>query len=554
MITNYFDIWKVLAGLAIFLSGNKSLEDALKKLAGRPFKLFLKKQASRKLTAISSGAVVAGILQSSSVVNMMVLGFVGAGILNMSNALAVMLGSNVGTTLYSWLVALLGFKLHVTNFIYPITGISGIAMFLLNEDKKPHQWFKFIFGLSFLFVGLDLIRDGIQNMVLHIDLTMLTGYPVVLFTLAGFLITVLIQSSSATMVIVLSALFAHAIPLYAAMAVVLGAETGTTIKLMLASIGGIPNKKRVALGNFLFNAITAVVVLLLLTPVYELITNVFNIKNDLIALVFFQSLVNIITIILFLPFLKPLGNFLDNRFKNNETITRFIHKVTTTEVDVAIEALEKEISRFIHLVIAFCKEELSIAILIEGNSTAEEKFHEKSISEKYDYIKEVQGNIHTFYVGLQNNVVTADITQRLDMLMSAMHNSMYAAKSIKDSYSDTQQLYNSSNDIKHGLYIATRERMAGFFNSIEQLLKQKNISGYPEELNAISKRIHDDYASMLSGLYNKASYSYLNEIELSTIINFNRELSTSQDALLSAVKEFLLDANNARLFEERQHL
>ena len=119
-LTNF---WQLLAGLSIFLFGMYQLEIALKQLAGRTFKLFLRKHTENKLSAIFSGTIVTAVLQSSSVVTFMVLSFVGAGVINMRNALAVVLGSNLGTTLDSWVVAMLGFKLDIEKFALQVDEI-----------------------------------------------------------------------------------------------------------------------------------------------------------------------------------------------------------------------------------------------------------------------------------------------------------------------------------------------------------------------------------------------------------------------------------------------
>ena len=109
------DFWKLLAGLGMFLYGMFHLEDTMKQLEGRAFKLFLQKHTKQKLSAIFSGTIVTAVLQSSSIVNLMVLSFVGAGMLSMRNALSVALGANIGGTFNSWLVALLGFKIDIGN-------------------------------------------------------------------------------------------------------------------------------------------------------------------------------------------------------------------------------------------------------------------------------------------------------------------------------------------------------------------------------------------------------------------------------------------------------
>src|SRR5688500_2335627 len=157
------EIWKMLTGIVIFLLGASFLEEGLKALGGRSFKLFLKKQTSNKLKAIGGGAVVTGILQSSSVVNLMVLAFVGAGVIQMQNALAVMLGANLGTTIDSWVVATLGFKFNIENIAYPLAGVSGMVMLLSNKEGRLYQWSRLLFGFAFLFVGLNFIKTGMED-------------------------------------------------------------------------------------------------------------------------------------------------------------------------------------------------------------------------------------------------------------------------------------------------------------------------------------------------------------------------------------------------------
>ncbi|HLC82675.1 MAG TPA: Na/Pi symporter, partial [Bacteroidia bacterium] len=137
------NLWEFVAGIGIFIYAMFLLEDSLKALAGRPFKIFLKKHTNNKFEAIGSGAIITGILQSSSVVILMTLAFVGAGIISMRNAMAVVIGSNFGTTLDSWLVATLGFKFDIADFAMPIIGISGIAMVIFSDRKRVQQFSRF---------------------------------------------------------------------------------------------------------------------------------------------------------------------------------------------------------------------------------------------------------------------------------------------------------------------------------------------------------------------------------------------------------------------------
>jgi phosphate:Na+ symporter len=135
-MSSSIDIWRILAGVAIFLLGMNFLEDGLHALAGRPFKLFLKKNTSNKLKALGGGAVVTAVLQSSSIVNLMVLALAGTGIIQLQNALAIILGANLGTTFTSWVIATAGFSFNIESIALPLTGISGIVLLLMRSENN----------------------------------------------------------------------------------------------------------------------------------------------------------------------------------------------------------------------------------------------------------------------------------------------------------------------------------------------------------------------------------------------------------------------------------
>ena len=425
------DIWKILAGIAIFLLGIKFMEESLQELAGRKFKLFLKKQTANKIKAIGGGAIVTALLQSSSIVSLMVLAFVGAGIIHMQNALAIILGANLGTTISNWVVALIGFKVNIENIALPITGIAGLGYVIFNKPSPFHNWSRFLLGFSFLFVGLGYIKTGIEDVVQHVDLKQYENSPVIIFFLIGFIITTIIQSSSATMALTLSALHAGAINLHDSMAITLGSEVGTTIKLFIASIKGSAVKKRVALGNFLINIITVALVLIFLSPIFQLITQVIGIKDNLIALVFFQSLINIFGIIIFYPLLNVLGRFLDNRFRSADEETMFIHKVDVKEPSTALDALEKETRHFIEVVCNYALSCFEIPDSPKKESELNEKYLDFNIVEKYEYIKFLHGEIYSYNIQLQKTITDKEEVEKFERFVSSVRNAMYAAKSFK---------------------------------------------------------------------------------------------------------------------------
>ena len=542
-----FDFWKVLAGVAIFMLGMMMLEEALQQLAGRPFKLFLRKHTTHKLKAIGAGAVVTALLQSSSIVNLMLLAFVGSGIIQMENGLAMMLGSNIGTTFTSWIVATVGFEFNLENLALPATGIAGIAMMLLNKHSKWFQLSKFFLGFSFLFVGLNFMKTGVEAMVQQTDLSRFNDYSVLLFLLIGVLITALIQASSATIALVLAALHVHAIELQPAMAIVLGAEIGTTIKLFIASAKGIAAKKRVALGNFLMNVIISLLLIFLLSPIDNLITKQMGITNNVLALVVFQTFVNLVSIVLFYPFLQPFGKFLSARFTQNSDETLFIHKIKPGENELAVQALQKEAAYFLQLVIDFSKRVFELNHLNNGQTAV---FLKKPAEEQYEFIKHLHGDMLAFYVKQQSAQLQPEEALHLQRLISSVRNGMYAAKSMKDASFDAVLLRNSSNDKKFKHYKESREETSRLLTGVNNLLLQQKTTQTAGLLIQLYKQIIQQYTHELQELYRQSSIEHLNETEISTIINYNRELYTAYKSLLLATKDLLLNEQEAAQFDE----
>ncbi len=209
----------------------------------------------------------------------MVLAFVGARVFTMRNAMAIILGANLGTTPDSWLVATLGFNVDIEIIAYPAVCLGGLLLILLGNRKAVKYYSFFLFGFGLLFIGLSFMKTAMEAPVKIFDFSQYASMPLAVFLLIGFLITLIVQSSSVTMAITLSALQVGAVNLPIAAAIVLGSQTGTTIKIILAAVGGNADKKRIVLGNVLFNVFVTVFAFLLLKPILFFITDIINIKK-----------------------------------------------------------------------------------------------------------------------------------------------------------------------------------------------------------------------------------------------------------------------------------
>lgn len=546
---NGLDIWQMLAGVAVFLLGFSFMEDALKRLAGRRFKLFLKRQTGSNIRAITGGAVVTALMQSSSVVNLLLLSFVGAGIVKMQQALAVMLGSNLGTTFTSWIITTFGFRFNIELFALPLLAVAGIVFFLARNGTELKSWCYFVIGFSFLFVGLSYINEGMAGLVANVDLARFVSSPLWVFILIGFAVTALVQSSSITIALALSALFNQVITLPVAAAIVLGAEIGTTLKLALASIHGISAKKRVALGNILFNTITSLTVIVFLRPVLYFITIWLHITDPLYALVVFQSMINLLGIILFFPFLNLFGRFLEQRFRT-ETSLEFLKKINPAEVDFAMVGIEQETRHFLEHLLYFGRKVFGLTAFESLKSSLNSYGGKKTSRELYEHIKVFYGELHAFYIRMQQHIHSKQDTERLDQIITCIRNIMYAAKSLKDAEPDLEQLKNSSSDVKFELYKELQINARSFFDEAGQLLVYDNANELFDPVVSLYTRIQQVYAAELKDMYGQARTERLSASEISTILNLNREMITAFKSLVFAVKDLLLTPEKAAYFDE----
>lgn len=547
-----FNIGEMLAGLAFFLLAMSLMESSLKQLAGRSFKIFLKKQTSHKARAMAAGAIVTGLLQSSSVANLLVLGMLGSGIMQVEGALALLLGSNLGTTLNSWLLATVGFEYSIVKFAFPVAGITGLATAFIDKQQKVYHWLRFLFSLAFLFVSLEFIKEGMGEFVRQTDLSFFSNYPSILLVLLGTLLTSIVQSSSATMALALSALHAQAITLPVAMAIVLGAEIGTTLKLFIASAKGSAVKKRAAWGNFIFNTGTVLVIVFLLDPIGTMIHSLLGPGKNLIALVFFQSLVNLVSILLFFPLLKTIARFLQERFSGEGEGESFIRKIADKQdADTTLQAIEHETGDFLRMSIVFSLEAFNLSTTKVSFAQPRKVYSKKPLAEKYEQLKNLHGELHNFCLKLQSQLTTAADQDRLGRMIMTIRNTMYASKSIRDALLDIQQMRNSSNDTKYEFYLTAQNKINDLCNRILSFLDKENGENKFEGMRALHQSVTEGYSRALKQLYRETTSGKISELEISTLINFNRELYTSFKSMLIAVKEYCLWGTEAAYFDDQ---
>ena len=546
------DTWKFLAGLGLFLYGMTLLEKVLKKLSGRSFKLFLGKFTQRLPYAITGGALITGLLQSSSVVSLLVLALVEAGTITFRNALGIILGSNVGSTLTSWIVATIGFKIDIESYASLVVGIFAIGMFFVREQKRLYNYFRLFFSLGILFMGLGFMKTSGEYFVNSLDFETFSQYGLWIFVMMGFAVTILMQSSSATVAITLTALYTGAIMFPMAAAVVIGSELGTTIKLVLASLKGTSDKKRVAWGNFIFNFVTCAVAFIFLSEFIHFIQHVVGVKDPLIGLVFFQTLINIFTIIFFVPLINLFSNWLSKRFKGtDDKKLSFISANLPVVPDLAVEALLREGENLLTKTLEF----LQYILHLE-----QKKVHRPLLSAlasrspvsadaMYVKLKQTEGAILEYYTVLQINDLDESEYTLVNQYVAAVRYCIRAAKTMKDIQHNFKDFDAAADDILYVHYKNIQKDWKNFHGEFQNLLTIENRKTLFEELASAMSRSFHDQQKQTSDIIEMLRKKALSEFDVSTLMNVHHEILSVKKSLLRALAHLKLTVNQSEEFE-----
>ncbi len=544
------DGWRFAAGIGLFLYGMLRLEESLRELTGRRFKLFLRRYSAHRPLAILNGTLATMVLQSSSIVLLMVIAFAGAGIISLSNALGIILGANLGTTATGWLVAIFGFSAKLDDLALPMIAIGALGTVFLSRRFLGYHLLGFVIALGLLLMGLGFMKESKSEFATRADINSITRYGTWSFFLFGFVITAAIQSSSAMITITLSALHAGIIELVPAAYIAIGADLGTTITALLASLHGTPVKKRVGMAHFLINVGTALLALAIAQPAIALITRGLSVTDPLYALVAFHSTFNALGIALFFPFLGVFERYLNRLFLNStEMACSYIHKVSTDIPEAAIEAIRLELNLFAEKVyqfnsglLGFKSQEESGHVLVRSLLTEADPTHE------YERIKRVEGELLEYFVRLQREKLDADESAALNQYVLALRNGVQSAKATKDIRHNLSEFRESAIDIvermigeNRKLYLPVNKRIERTLHTASSSIAIQELAGTWIDNESAHRRVNE-------WIYHNAQASWGEGMigQVATFLNVNREIYNSNSLLLEALKSILLTAKEAR--------
>jgi phosphate:Na+ symporter len=359
----FTDILQLLGALGVFLFGMKVMSDALLKLAGNKMRSILATMTSNRFLGIFTGFFITSVIQSSSATTLMVVSFSNAGLLTLTESISVIMGANIGTTITAWLITILGFKVSMSAIALPLVGF-GFAMTFAKRENLIN-WGNFIIGFALLFIGLQFLKDAMPDINNNPEiLSFLAKYTdlgylsVLLFLLIGTILTVVIQSSSATMALTLIMCAQGWIPFELAAAMVLGENVGTTITANLAAVVANYQAKRTARAHLVFNLMGVLWMLILFYPFLKFVswlTQQMGSDSPYIsaaaipvAISLFHTTFNIINTFLLVWFVNPIARFVEKIVpvkllpKREIDEPKFLKKSVIKFPETAISALIKE--------------------------------------------------------------------------------------------------------------------------------------------------------------------------------------------------------------------
>jgi phosphate:Na+ symporter len=435
----------VLGGLAIFIFGMKLMTEGLQLVAGQKMKGILRFLTKNRFIAVLAGAIITGAIQSSSACTVMVVGFVNAGLLTLTQSIGIVFGANIGTTITAQMIS---FKLGA--FALPAI-IIGSVIIMLSKHTVIKGWGQTIFGFGFLFFGMGIMGNELKllskfpsfiEFFSHFNCVPVSGYMPVGAVLGaigiGAAMTVLIQSSSATIGIALALAMGGLINFYTAVPLILGDNIGTTITALLASIGTNERARQTALAHMLFNVLGTIYMVLLFfvpypgtdIPIFLYFINaitagdVFAVIPENIArhIAMAHTLFNVINVIIFLPFIAVIAKICNIIIKVKDEDSIKIQYLEPHLLDTPSLALEQVVSSLRYMLNEAWDMICSVRNEVVHLGKTDEKFYNK-IMKREAKIDEMQTDITDYLVQLTGKQLTVSQAEIIPLLMHCTNDS-----------------------------------------------------------------------------------------------------------------------------------
>ncbi|MGS6989037.1 Na/Pi cotransporter family protein [Clostridioides difficile] len=407
----------LIGGLGLFLYGMSLMGEGLQKSAGDKLKKIIELLTSNVVMGVLVGTVVTGIIQSSSATTVMVVGFVNAGIMNLSQAIGVIMGANIGTTVTAQLVS---FNLEG---IAPIALGIGILFYLFTSNQKTKHLSEILIGFGILFTGMEFMKDAVAPLAEYkafTDALLYFSKNPVLGILAGFAITGIVQSSSASMGMLIALASQGILPLSSALPILYGDNIGTCVTSLLSSVGASRNARRAAVMHLSFNVIGTIIFMLVLNKPISAIVTHFDPTDTARQIANAHTLFNLTNVIILLPFSKYIVKLANRLIPIKETEseivnnTKYLDERMFSTPSIALGNTVQEVVRMGHKATNSLEHSIS-GFLNKSNEDINKAFESEKV------VNKLQKDILNYLLKLSKEPLRDDERFRTDLLFNTVN-------------------------------------------------------------------------------------------------------------------------------------
>ena len=530
---SFFDLLRLLGSLALFLYGMKIMSEGLQKFAGDSLRKILTAMTTNRITGVLTGMLITALIQSSSATTVMVVSFVNAGLLTLTQSIGVIMGANIGTTVTAWIISALGFKDDISAFALPLLAFGLPLLFSGKSSRKSIG--EFIFGFSFLFMGLEGLKGNAPDLSANPDMlafvqnyTDMGFFSILLFLFIGTVLTMVVQASAATMAITLIMCANGWIDYHLGVALVLGENIGTTITANLAALTGNTQARRAALAHLMFNVFGVCWVLVLFYPftagVSWFVTDVMHVSDPAVAVSFklaaFHTAFNISNtciMICFVPFIeKTVCAMIRTKQEDEEYRLQYITSGMLSTAELSILQAQKEIVLFSERTARMFN--MVKTLLYEKNEDTFLKTYNRI--EKYENISDrMEVEIANYLTQVSEGRLSSESKEEIRVMLRAVSE----IESIADSCNNLARTIKRRNEFKSVFTPEQNMHIERMFELVTQALNRMNLILHKDSLE------HNDINESYN-IENEIN-NYRNQLKSRNIEDINSKCYQYQDGV-----------------------
>ncbi|TWO14042.1 Na/Pi cotransporter family protein [Campylobacter lanienae] len=501
----------IIFGVCIFLYAMSVLEKSFSMMAS--LESFLKKMTKSNFQSFIFGSVTTTIMQSSGLVSVLAISFLSAGLISLASGLAIIYGINLATITTGWFLAGFGLKVDIAAYSMPLIVIGMLCM--INKTQKIKGFGYFLFSIGLLFLGISYMKGGFDNIKESIDLSQFAMSGVIgllVYTFVGIVVTVLIQSSHASLTLAIAALSVGQITYENAVGIAIGSNVGSTVMAVIGSINANIEGKKLTVAHVLFNVSCAVISIIFIVPfmyITDITSDYFNIAKDdyTLRLAVFLSYFNAIGVIIFYPLIpfieKMLNKFMKDTHKRSKVHSaKYLDQHALQFPDSALEVLNKELLHLYSNANSIIAKSISISSgdIQHSDIPAKDIIKARQIPINLDYdelynnrFKEIYSQIIDYAVLAGSNAKPEQLSKIMDIRRAAL----IMAEALKDMKNTQPNIYKyitSSNQYAKEEYDKLRIEI---LESLRIMYKIATIKDPDELENQIKnlRKIYHEYDS-----------------------------------------------------------